>query len=91
MVRATVAVIPCPTCAAIVEIVSMGLAQVECAACKCAFAPAVAFLHQRGKGIGPIGDATAPFETPEAIARANDVAVQASQSIKRNRRIKGNG
>jgi hypothetical protein len=86
-----VTVIRCPTCAGIVEVSSIGLAQVECAACKCAFSPAVAFLNQRGKAIGPIGDTKAPFETPQAIARGNDVAVQASQSIKRNRRIKGQG
>ena len=84
-------VIRCPACAAIVEVVSMGLAQVECAACKCAFSPAVAYLRQRGKAIAAIGETTAPFETPEAIARGNDVAVQASQSIKRNRRIKDQG
>jgi hypothetical protein len=86
-----VTVIRCPTCAAVVEVVSLGLAQVECRACKSTFSPAVAFLNQRGKEIGPIGDATAPFETPQVIARGNDVAVQASQSIKRNRRVKGQG
>jgi hypothetical protein len=86
-----VTVIRCPACAAAVEVVSMSLAQVECGACKSTFSPAVVFLNQRGKAIGPIGDTAAPFETPEAIARGKDVAVQASQSIKRNRRIKGQG
>jgi len=81
----------CPDCGASVELPNVGLASAECPTCQARFSAAVAFLRERGKAIDPIGDATAPFETPYALARAAELAVKASQSIGRNRRFKSPG
>jgi|GEM_PF-5542814 len=77
--------IHCLSCASPVTVFSLAGELTPCPSCGARFSSAVAFLREKGNAIGAIGDAAAPFETPDALARAADPTVQAAQSIVRNR------